>query len=88
MVDVISMCASSAVPLKVAQTVEKHFALTVPENVTAGMILAVKVALQGIVNVNMMGARGYTVMTVLKTKNTIWNVVKNVMKHIALSVDT
>ena len=40
MVDVISMCASSAVPLKVAQTVKIYFVTTVPTNVTAGMNLS------------------------------------------------
>ena len=49
--------AASAVPLKVVQTVDTHFALTVPTNVTVGMKLAAKVVLQGIANVNMMGAR-------------------------------
>ena len=58
MINVIMMCAANAVPLKVAQTVENRFALTVPENVTAGVGLTVKIALQGIVNVNTMGAKG------------------------------
>ena len=49
--------AASAVHWKVAQTVEIDFVMTVPTNVTVGMKLAAKVVLQGIANVNMMGAR-------------------------------
>lgn len=79
--------AASAALLKVAQTVAIQFAMTVPINVTVGVNVAVKVAL-GMTNVNMMGARGYTVMTVVKTKITMWNFVTLVMKHIALNADT
>ena len=51
--------AASAVPLKLAQTVDqKHFVMTVPTNVIAGVNLAAKVALQRIANVNTMGAIG------------------------------
>ena len=85
MIIAIMRNAASAVPLKVAQTVGKHFALTVPENVTAGVDLAVKVALQGIVNVNMMGARGKTVMTVVMVKKMISNTVVLARHHFALA---
>ena len=80
--------AASAVPLKVAQTVKIYFVTTVPINVTAGMNLSVKFALQGILNVNTMGAKGYTVMTVVKQNNTIWNIVTSVRIHTALNGDT
>ena len=80
--------AASAVPVKVAQTVEIDFVMTVPTNVTVGVNVAVKIALQGIVNVNTMGAIRYTVITVVKTKTSVWNFVTPVMKRIALSADT
>jgi len=40
------------------------------------------------VNVNTMGAKGYTVMTVMMIKITIWNIVETVMRRTALSADT
>ena len=80
--------ASSAIPLKVVQTVENHFVVIVPTNVTVGMKLAAKVALKSIVNVNTMDARGKTVMTVMKQNNTIWNIVTSVRIHAALNADT
>ena len=52
MINVIMMCAANAVPLKVAQTVEYRFVVTVPANLIAGVDLIVTVALQGIVNAN------------------------------------
>ena len=80
--------AASALPLKVVQTVDTHFVMTVPTNATAGVDLAVKIAHMVIVNVNTMGAKGYTVMTVMMIKITIWNIVTSVMIHTALNVDT
>ena len=88
MINVIMMCAANAVPLKVAQTVENRFVVTVPANVIAGVDLIVKVALQGIVNVNTMDARGKTVMTVVKPNNTIWNIVPSARIPAALNADT
>ena len=87
MVNVICMCASSAVPLKVAQTVENHFVMTVPTNVTVGMNAAVKIALQGILNVNTMGAKGYTVMTVVMVKNMISSTVLLARQRFALDAE-
>ena len=88
MKNVISVCAASVVPLKVVQTVDIDFVVNVLTNVTAGVNLAVKVVLKGISNVNTMGARRNTVMTVAKTKITIWTIVTSVMKHAALSAGT
>ena len=49
--------AASALLLKVAQTVEKRFVISVPTNATAAMNLAV-VTVLCMSNVNMMGAKG------------------------------
>lgn len=61
--------------------------MTAPENVTVVMNVAAKVALQGIVNVSTMGARGYTVMTVVMVKNMISNTVVLARQHFALDAE-